>query len=189
MDKIMFDKLKHSTPTFAELREFEDADDEMLDIASYIKKTTQHNKYIEPKRIKFLYTNKPKKDGGRFTLFDLVKRSNLEKMITDQYDFILTTFYDVWKDLEPEQKLISLDKALCAIDIGDIENQKIGKKAPDSKEYTANMKFFGAEKVMNTSEIIDLACQRIIETRKEEEKEIKMRNKMARQKKKKGELA
>lgn len=184
MDKAILEKLKHSTPTFAEMREFEDADDEMKDIASYIKKTASHNSDIEPARVKFLYTNKPKKDGGRYTLFDLIKRSNMEKMIADEYDFIMTIFYDVWKDITPEQKIISLDKALCAIDMGDMENQKIGKKAPDSKEFTSNMKCYGSEKVMETSEIIDMACQRIIDTKKEEQKEIKARNKMFKNSKK-----
>lgn len=190
MDAIMKQKLKNSTPVFAELRQFEDADDEMRDIASYIKKTTQHNEYIEPARVKFLYTNKPKKDGSRYTLFDLIKRSDMEKMIANEYDFIMTVFYDVWKDLESEQKVMSLDKALCAIDMGSMENQKLGKRAPDSKEYTSNMKFYGADKVMETSELIDLACQRIIDTRKEEQKEMKARNKMFKQAKKgKEELA
>src|ERR1035437_4246960 len=127
MDKAMLDKLKHSTPTFGEMKEFEDADDEMKEIASYIKKSTQHNEYIEPAKIKFLYTNKPKKDGGRYTLFDLIKRSAMEKMINEGYDFIMTVFYDVWKDITPEQKVIALDKALCGINMGDMENQKIGK--------------------------------------------------------------
>ena len=177
MDKALIEKLKHSTPTFAEIREFEDADDELREIASHIKRTTQHNEYIEPERIKFLYTDKPKKDGGRYTLFDLIKRSNMEKMIAGEFDFILTVFYPVWKDLEPEQKVISLDKALCAIDMGDMEKQKIGKKSPDSKEFTSNMRYYGADTVMKTSEIIDLAVQRIIDERKEAQKEAKAKNK------------
>jgi hypothetical protein len=94
----------------------------------------------------------------------------MDKMINDTYDFILTVFYDVWKDLTPEQKLMMLDKALCGIDMGSMENQKVGKNPPDSKEYKSNMRFYGADKVMNTSEIVDLACRRNLEERKEEKK-------------------
>ena len=177
MDKVFLDKLKNSTPVYQQIDKFEDADDELREIASYIKKHTQHNEYVEPNRIKYLYTDKPKKDGSRYSLFDMIKRNDMEKMIDGQYDFILTIFYDVWKDLEPEQKIISLDKALCAIDMGTMENPKISKKAPDSKEYTANMKFYGADKVMNISETVDLACQRIIEERKEQLKEMRQGNK------------
>lgn len=173
MDKDLELKLKNSTPVYQSIEAFEDADDEMLFIANHIKKTTQHNEYIEPDRIKYLYSNKPKKDGSRYALFDLFKRSDMDKMINDTYDFILTVFYDVWKSLEPEQKIMLLDKALCGIDMGSMESQKIGKTPPDSKEYTANMRFYGAEKVMNASEMIDLACIRIIEEKKEQAKMAK----------------
>ena len=170
MDKDLELKLKNSTPVYQSIEKFEDADDEMLFIANYIKRTTQHNEYIEPSRIKFLYSNKPKKDGSSYTLFDLFKRNDMDKMINDTYDFILTIFYDVWKNLEPEQKLIMLDKALCGIDMGSMENQKIGKTPPDSKEYKANMRFFGADKVMNTSEMVDSACRSVLEEKKEQQK-------------------
>jgi len=173
MDKDLELKLKNSTPVYQSIENFEDADDEMLFIANHIKKTTQHNEYIEPTRIKFLYSNKPKKDGSSYTLFDLFKRSDMDKMINDTYDFILTIYYDVWKDLESEQKLMLLDKALCGVDMGDMESQKIGKKAPDSKEFKANLRYYGADKVMNTSEIVDLACRRIIQDKKEQQKMAK----------------
>ena len=61
-----------------------------------------------------------------------------------------------------------LDKALCGIDMGNMENQKVGKNPPDSKEYKANMRYYGADKVMNTSDVVDLACRRILEERKEQ---------------------
>ncbi len=170
MDKELELKLKNATPVFQSIEKFEDADDEMLFIANHIKKTTQHNEYIEPNRIKFLYSDKPKKDGSSYSLFDLFKRNDMDKMINDTYDFILTVFYDVWKDITPEQKIIMLDKALCGIDMGDMEKQKVGKNPPDSKEYKSNMRFFGADKVMSTSEIVDLACRRNLEERKEEKK-------------------
>lgn len=170
MDKDLELKLKNSTPVYQSIEEFEDADDEMLFIANHIKRTTQHNEYIEPARIKFLYSSKPKKDGSSYALFDLFKRNNMDKMINDTFDFILTVFYDVWKDLEPEQKLIMLDKALCGVDMGSMESQKISKTPPDSKEYKSNMRFYGADKVMNTSDIVDLACRRILEEKKEQAK-------------------
>lgn len=151
-----------------------DADDEMLAIAQYIVKHNQHNEYVLPERIKFLYSPKPKKDGGRYSLFDLIKRSEIEKMINDDFDFILTIFYDVWSKLEPEQKIIQLDKALCGVDMGDGEEiEKLKKKAPDSKEYVSNMYFYGAEKVMRISEVIDLSCASAMEERKEKEKNAK----------------
>jgi hypothetical protein len=170
MDKDLELKLKNSTPVYQSIEKFEDADDEMLFIANHIKRTTQHNEYIEPSRIKFLYSNKPKKDGSSYSLFDLFKRNDMDKMIDDSYDFILTIFYDVWKDLEPEQKIMMLDKALCGIDMGGMESQKVGKNPPDSKEYKANMRFYGADKIMNTSDIVDLACRRILEEKKEQQK-------------------
>ena len=166
MNTALDTKFKNSTPVFQEIEKYEDADDEMQEIAAHIKKTTQHNEYIEPNRIKFLYSNKPKKDG-RYVLFDLIKRSDMEKMIDGRFDFIMTVFYDVWKDLEGEQKVIQLDRALCGIDMGTMEEQKIGKKSPDSKEYISNMRHYGPDKVMKISEMIDLACQRIMEERKE----------------------
>jgi hypothetical protein len=74
-----------------------DADEELKEIASYIKDTTNHNSEIEPSRIKFLYdTKKPSKEGGRFVLTSLTKRSDIDKMVNDEYDYILTVFYDVW---------------------------------------------------------------------------------------------
>lgn len=173
IDKILEEKLKNSTPTFQAIEKFEDADDEMLFIAEHIKKTTTHNEYIEPERIKYLYTGKPKKDGSCYTLFDLSKRSDIDKMINADYDFILTVFYDVWKVLTPEQKVMTLDKALCGIDMGNMEKQKIGKKAPDSKEFIDNMRFYGPDKVMETSEIIDLACINFISDKADEKRAAK----------------
>ncbi len=83
-------------------------------------------------------------------------------MINDEYDFVLTVFYDVWAKLEPEQKLIQLDKALCAIDA---EASK--KKSHDSKEFVANMLMYGPDKVMNISEMVHMACENAIAERKE----------------------
>ena len=177
MDQQFLNSLKNSTPVIQDLQTYMDADDEILTIAKYIVKHNQHNEYVLPERINFLYSPKPKKDGGRYSLFDLIKRSEIEKMVNDEYDFILTIFYDVWAKLDPEQKIIQLDKALCGIDMGDGESEKIKKKSPDSKEYVSNMLFYGAEKVMRISEIVDLSCESALDERKEKEKALKKTNK------------
>jgi hypothetical protein len=179
MDQQFLNSLKNSTPVIQDLQTYMDADDEMLSIAQYIVKHNQHNEYVLPERIKFLYSPKPKKDGGRYSLFDLIKRSEIEKMVNDDFDFILTIFYDVWSKLEPEQKIIQLDKALCGVDMGDGEEiEKLKKKAPDSKEYVSNMYHYGAEKVMRISEVIDLSCASAMEERKEKEKNAKKAKKL-----------
>lgn len=174
MDKAFLEELaKNPTPVYQDFSGYQDADEELKPIAEYIKKHTQHNEYVEPDRIKFLYSDKPKKDGGRYALFNLIYRSDIEKMINDEFDFVITVFYSVWKDLLPEHKVIALDKALCGIDMGSMESPKIGKKAPDSKEYVDNMNYFGPDKVMKLSEMVDLACERIVEEKKEQEKNKK----------------
>lgn len=170
MSTATITKFKNSTPVIQNFEGFMDADDELLEIAKYIKTTTQHNEYIEPEKVKFLYSSKPKKEGGRYVISDLIKRSEMEKMIDDTYDFILTVFYDVWKDLDGEQKVVLLDKALCGIDMGSMEKQKLGKKTPDSREYINNLMYFGPEKVLKISEIVDLACNRVLEEKKEKAK-------------------
>jgi hypothetical protein len=148
-----------------------DADDELSPIAKHIKDTTVHNADIETNRIKFLYcTKNPKKEGGRFILASLIKRSEIEKMVNDDYDYIVTVFYDVWKDLDEKNKIIQLDKALCGIDMGTLEKPSLSKKTPDTREYNDNLRFYGAEKVLDSSEMIDLACQRVLEERKEKKK-------------------
>lgn len=169
MDKIFLDSIKNATPVVAgDLEIFLDADDELQLIANHIKKHNQHNEYISPERIKFLYSPKPKKDGGRYVMADVFKRSDMEKMVNDQYDFIVTVFYDVWRKLDPDNKVIVLDKALCGIEVD--ENLKAKKKAPDSKEYLANLHFYGADNVMRISEVIDMACTSAIAERKERAK-------------------
>lgn len=158
------------TPIYGVFIGYEDADKELRPMARNIKKTTIHNEDIEPRRIKFLYSDKPKKEGGRYVIFNLIKRSDMEKVIDDQYDFILTVYYDVWKDLDESQKTIQLDRALCGIDMGTIEKPVIKTKQPNSREFTSNMRQYGANEVMETSEIVHLACQRIAEEKKEEKK-------------------
>lgn len=124
MDQAFLNSIKNLTPSIQDLQSYFDADEEMKIIADYIVKHNQHNEYVQIDKIKFLYSPKPKKEGTRYSLFELIKRSEIEKMINDNYDFILTIFYDVWAKLEPEQKIIQLDKALCGIEIVDEEKVK-----------------------------------------------------------------
>ena len=44
------------------------------------------------------------------------------------------------------------------------------KKSPDVSEFKSNMTHYGAQNVMSTSEIINLACLRIVEEKNEEKK-------------------
>ena len=144
-----------------------DADDELKIIANRIKNATVHNSDIESNRIKFLYcTKNPKKEGGRFVLTSLIKRSDMEKMVNDDFDYIITVYYDVWKDLDSENKTLQLDKALCGIDMGTLDKPQIGKKTTDTREFNDNLRHYGAEKVLNSSEMVDLACQRIMEEKR-----------------------
>jgi len=157
-----------------------DADDELLPIAQQIKNTTVHNADIVTNRIKFLYsTLNPKREGGRYVLSSLTKRSDVDKMVNDDYDYIITVYYDVWKDLDETNKIIQLDKALCGIDMGTLEKPTLKKTTPDTREYNDNLRCYGAETVLDSSEMVDLACQRISEEKKErkrEEREIKKLN-------------
>jgi len=166
-----------TTPEFTSLRSFEDADEELLPIANFIKEKTIHNADIETDRIKFLYCDKPKKDGNSYVTGVLMKRNDFEKMINDDYDYIIFVYYKVWKELDIENKVIQLDKILCGIDLGTMESPKLAKKQTDSREYFCNMKYFGAEKVLNSSEAVHLATERMLEKEKEEKRNHKKRNK------------
>lgn len=170
MDKLFLESLKNSTPHLPEFKGYFDADDELNPIAEEIRKQSPYLSDIETRRIKFLYSSKPKKNGESYDIFNLFMRNEIDKTIDDSYDFVLSVYYDVWKDLTPEHKVISLDKALCAIDYGNIDNPKMKKKGPDVFEYKTNMNHYGAQNVMNTSEIISLSVQRIIEQKKEEKR-------------------
>jgi len=177
MDQDFLNKIKNLTPVIQDLSTYMDADEEMSVIAEYIVKHNQHAEYVDVSRIKFLYAPKPKKDGSRFVIHELFKRSEMDKMINDEFDFIITLFYDVWVKLDGETKIIALDKALCGVDV-DVHNDKSAevktkKKSPDSKEYVANMLLYGPERVMRISETIDLTCQTAIEERKAREKSKK----------------
>lgn len=151
---------------------FMDADEELREIAVSIKNKTLHNSDIEVDKIKFLYSTKnPPKRGGRYIMSTLIKRDDIEKMIDDSYDYIITVYYDVWKDLDNENKILQLDKVLCGIDMGTLESPKVGKKSFDTQEYNDNLRHYGPEKVLDSSEMVDLACQRIMEEKRERKKE------------------
>ena len=147
---------------------YSDADDELLKIAEYIKMNNQHNENIIPERIKFLYTTVARKSGGRYKIGDLGLRSELEKMINDEFDYTITIYYKAWKELDIEHKVLQLDKTLCGIKIGDENKTKI--ESVDSKEYRSNMKCYGSDKVLESSEIVDMTIERIVEEEKEQKK-------------------
>lgn len=171
---------KFKTPDFPKENfgdwEFQDADDELMNIAKFIKEKTPHNSEIEPDRIKYLYTKKAKKDSGRYTAGYLIARPNMEKTVNDKYDYFLVVYHPVWKNIDSKQKTIQLDKILCGIEIApgkDLAEVVCKKKSADSKEYTENMRHFGADEVLKSSEMFDLACVQAIEKEKEEAKKVK----------------
>lgn len=92
-------------------------------------------------------------------------------MVNDDFDYILFVHYKTWKELDLNHKVIQLDKILCGISI-DIDN-KIKKNSVDSKEYINNLRYYGAETVLNSSEIIDMTVDRIIEEEKQQKKNAK----------------
>lgn len=165
------------TPHLEKDVSFFDADEELVPIAKFIVKYNQHASNIDISKIKFLYTNKTKKEGGRFILGDLIKRPDYERVINQDFDFCLMVYYQAWKELSMEHKVIQLDKLLCGIEITESEDQKISKKPKDSREYIENMRHFGAQKVMESSEIIHMTCERIMEEEKEEKRNLANKNK------------
>jgi hypothetical protein len=156
--------------TFEDGSTYLDADDELKEIAKYIKVNLTHNSEINPDRIKYLYTTESKKDGGRFVVGQLIVRKEMEKMVNNDYDYILVVFYKVWKELDMEHRVLQLDKLLCGVDTGSAKSKKYNV---DSKEYINNMRHFGAESVLKSTEIVDMAISRILDEEKEEKKEGK----------------
>lgn len=152
-----------------------DADEELFPMAKFIKDRTDYNSYIEPDRIKFLYTDKLQKDGSRYTIGHLIVRSDLEKMVNDEFDFIAILSYNIWKELDVENKIIQLDKILCGIDMGTIDKPVVKKQATDSREYVQSLKYWGFDKVLNSSEIVHLAAERLVEQKKDETKSKKIK--------------
>lgn len=169
---INYDQIREyqDTPEIPGEWTIQDADDELKPIADFIKQRTQHNEYISPERIKFLYGSKAVKSGGRYVTGVLKKRDDFEKSINDDFDFIIVVYYKLWKELDIENKTIQLDKIISGID-----PEKNTKKTPDVSEFTGNMRFFGADTVLNSSEVVDMTVTRIVE----EEKETKKNDKKA----------
>ncbi len=145
-----------------------DADEEMQQVANWIKANTFHNSEVKPERIKFLYTTVAKKDGGRYVLGTLQLRSDIEKMVNDSFDYIVSVHYKSWKELDISNKVIQLDKILCGISMGE---GKTKKTSVDSKEFINNLRHYGAEVVLQSSEIVDMTIDRIIEQEKLEKKQ------------------
>jgi len=170
MEQQFLESLKNLTPKLPEFKGYFDADDELKPIADKIRVSSKYLTDLDTSRIKFFYSNKPKKQGGNYAIFNLLLRNEVERSIEGAYDYVITVYYNVWKELNPLQKVIALDKALCGIDYGNGEEIKLGKAAPDCSEFRSNMKQYGAQEVMNTSELISMTCARIIEEMKEAKK-------------------
>lgn len=154
-------------PELGEFEGFEDADDDLRPVATFIKNKSFHNDQLDPRRIKFFYTNKPKKDGGRYVTGTLMVRSEIERLVDNRYDFIVIIYYPVFKMLDNEDKIIQLDKVLCGIDLGTIEKPAVKKQQPDSKEFMGNLSFYGRDKVHDSSETVHLATESIVQSEKE----------------------
>lgn len=174
---------KFKTPTIDGEWTYQDADDELGPIAKFIANKTPHNSEIDASRIKFLYTTKVKKEGGRFAIGSLEKRSDIERLVNNDYDYIITIYYPVWKNLTSKNKTIQLDKILCGVELApgkDMAEVIVKKNPADSREYIENMKHFGFEDVLKSSELVNLAVQQIMDDAAEQkklEKELKKNNK------------
>lgn len=176
---------KLNTPNLDSLQpdwEYFEADDEIGEFTEYLAKHTGHHDDLEPKRIKYYYTTKIQKDGGRFVIGSLVARPTFERMLFDKYDYMLFIYYPVWKNLDAKNKAIQLDKLLCGIDIQpgkDMAEVNIKKKPTDSREYLNNMAHFGSDDVIKSSEIVSMGVEQILKDiadKKKQEREQKKQN-------------
>jgi hypothetical protein len=159
---------QYNSPVFdSEEWKYQDADDELGAISEFIKNHFSHNANIEPQRIKFFYTMKTKKVGGRYTLGSLKLRDEEERALDENYDFILSVFYPVWKELDARSKVVQLDKILCGIQM---EEEKLKKKQSDSIEFVDNLYCFGVEDVIKSTEVVHLSTEQFIEKQKEAKK-------------------
>ncbi len=162
------------TPDMLPSIEFMDADDEMRPMARLIHDRTPHNIDMDVERIKFLYSTKAKKEGGKYSMGELLVRSSKERAVYDAYDYVCIVFQPVWKDLDAANKFIQLDRLLCGVAIETKKSgEEVKKKAPfDSREYMSNMSFWGSDSVLKSSETIHLATSRYIEEQKENAKNV-----------------
>lgn len=180
------DKIKTPNYEGAAPWNYQDADEELSLIAKFLASKTSHESEIDPSRIKFFYTTKVKKDGGRFIIGTLSAIDELQRMINDQYDYILCIYYPVWKDLDSKNKAIQLDKILCGVQLAPGKDQAevvVKKKATDIREYEENMNHFGKEDVLNSSEIVNRAVESLLE-KEAEDKKIKKEQNQAKKKQK-----
>ncbi len=176
---------KVNTPNLDSLQpdwEYFDADDELVEFTTYLAKNTGHHDDLEPNRIKYFYTTKIQKDGGRFVLGSLIARPAFERMLNDKYDFMLFIYYPVWKNLDTKNKAIQLDKLLCGVEVkpGKDMAEIVAKKKPtDSREYLNNMAHFGSDDVIKSSEIVSMGVEQILKDiadKKKMEKEQRKQN-------------
>jgi hypothetical protein len=163
------------TPDMEASIEFADADDELREICNFITEHSPYNENIDPERLKFLYTTSSKKEGGRYVIGSVIARSEMEKVIDDSFDYIICLYQPVWKDLDSVNKVIQLDKLMCGINIDEKEDGtvKYRKNTYDSREFTDNMRFFGAEKVMNSTDLVHQAATQVEELMKQAKKAAK----------------
>ena len=169
---------KIETPNFdaAGEWEFQEADEELMAIADFIASKASNGHDIQPDRISYWYTNKVKKDGGKFILGSLTARDELERRKNNDFDYFLSVYYPVWKDLDSKNKAIQLHKILCGFNLtpGKDPAEVLVKKNPtDTREYKENIDFFGAEDVLNSSNIINMAVTTILEKAAEDKKNAK----------------
>jgi hypothetical protein len=150
-----------------------DADEEMRAIAKYICGKVASKDNVDVDRIKFLYTSKPKKEGGRNVAGYLISRSDIERIVDDKYDYIICVYYHAWKDFDAKTKVIQLDKLMCGIDVEiDLEQKRnVKKNQTDIREFQENINYFGATEVITSSEIVDLAVASAMDRVKQEKKE------------------
>lgn len=170
------------TPDMLGSIEFMDADDELAPMARSIQRQTPHNQDLNVDRIKFLYTNKSKKEGGKFTIGELSARNEKERAVFDEYDYVLTVYYPTWRELDKMNKFIQLDRLLCGVEVETKESgidviTKIKKGPFDCREYMDNMHYWGADAVLKSSEVVHLATSRIAEQTKESKSKTKTKKK------------
>lgn len=169
---------KFTTPNFdgAAKWEFHDADEELAPIAEFIHKHTPHNSQIDPARIKFYYVSKPIKEGGRYIVGNLKAIGVFERDMISDFDYYILISYAIWKNLDSKNKAIQLDKVLCGVELAegkDPAEVNVKKHPTEIREYENNVKFFGADTVLNSSEIVHRAGEQIAEAEAEDRKQKK----------------
>lgn len=148
------------------------ADDELVDIANYICGKIASKDRVDVERIKFLYTSKPKKEAGRNVAGYLISRSDIERIVDDRYDYVICVYYHAWKDFDAKTKVIQLDKIMCGIEVEVDMDQKrnVKKNQANIREFQENINYFGANEVITSSEIVDLAVASAMDFVKNEKK-------------------